>query len=104
MFNTLTRLSILKMINSADTYDKSQIAKSLVVNILHVQMSIRINSQHNPCEHTNSLFLSQKTVLVLASSVDPGEMTYHAAFLMDLHCLPKYILKCEKWCEARSIN
>ena len=56
MFNTLTRLSILKMINSADTYDKSQIAKSLVVNIRHVQMSIRVNSQPNPCEHTNSFF------------------------------------------------
>ena len=60
MFNTLTRLSIMKTINSADTYDKSQIAKSLVVNILHVQMSIRVNSQPNPCEHTNSFFFLRR--------------------------------------------
>ena len=54
-------------------------------------MSIRVNSEPNPSEHTNFFFHSQKTVLVLASSVDPHEMTHHAALLLGLHCLPKYI-------------
>ena len=40
----------------------------------------------------------------VASSVDPHEMMHHAAFLMGLHSLPKYIFICEKWCEARNIN
>ena len=35
-------------------------------------------------------FFSKKTILVLASSVDPDEMTHHAAFLLCLHCLSKY--------------
>ena len=67
-------------------------------------MSIRVNSQSNWSEHNNSF--SQKTVLVLevASSVDPHEMMHHATFLLGLHCLPNYIFRCEKWCEARSIN
>ena len=55
-----------------------------IVNVTHVEMSIglRVNSQPNLSEHTNSFFFSQKTVLVLASSVDPDEMMHHAAFLM----------------------
>ena len=80
---------------------------AVIVNIPHVQMSIRVNSQPKWSEHTMSiLFFSQKTVLVLAvvSSVDPHEMMQHAAFLLGLHCLPNYIFKCEKWCEARGIN
>ena len=62
-----------------------------IVNILHVQMSIRVNSQPNPYEHINSFFLSQKTALVQASSVDPHEMTHHVALCLGLHCLAKCI-------------
>ena len=74
---------------------------AVIVNIPHIQMSIHVNSQPNWCEHA-SFFFSQKTVLVLAvaSSVDPYEMMHNAAFLLGLHCLPNYIFKCEKWCEA----
>ena len=35
-------------------------------------------------------FLSLKIVLVSANSVDPDEMPQYAAFLLGLHCLPKY--------------
>ena len=27
-------------------------------------------------------------------------MRHYATFLLGLHCLPNYIYKCEKWCEA----
>ena len=37
------------------------------------KMSIRVNSHPNWSEHTISFFVSQKTVSVLASSVDPHE-------------------------------
>ena len=35
-------------------------------------------------------FLFLKIVLTSTKSVDPGEMPLSAAFLMGLHCLPKY--------------
>ena len=41
---------------------------------------------------------------MLASSVDPHEMTQHAAFLLGLHCLPNYIFKCEKMVRGKKHN
>ena len=38
----------------------------------------------------NILFLSMKIEFVLANSTDPEEMSHHVAFLLGLHCLPKY--------------
>ena len=87
---TLTRLCILNfiMVNSADTNNKSQIAISRKRPRCNSQLTARSN------EHT----------VKLSSSVDPHEMTHHATFLLGLHRLPNYIFKCEKLCEARSIN
>ena len=37
-----------------------------------------------------SIFLSLKTVVVLADSEDSDEMSHSATFHLSLHCLPKY--------------
>ena len=94
------------MVNSADTNDKSQIVIShhaVIVNILLFQMSIRINSQPNWSEHTNSFFFLEDR-LGTGSSKQCGPSWNDAAFPLGLNCLPNYIFKYEKWCEARSIN
>ena len=39
-----------------------------------------------------SQVLTLKTLLILANSVDPGEIPYYAAFHLGLHCLSKYLL------------
>ena len=87
---TLTRLCILNfiMVNRADTNNKSQIAISRKRPRCYSQHTARSN------EHT----------VKLSSSMDPHEMTHHATFLLVLHHLPNCIFKCEKLCEARSIN
>ena len=36
------------------------------------------------------VFLSLKSVLILANSADPDEMQHYAAFHLGLRCLPKY--------------
>ena len=57
---TLYCLCILNRINSADTYDMSQNAKSHKRPLWYSQyMSIRVNSQPNASEHTNAFFLSE---------------------------------------------
>ena len=42
------------------------------------------------CFQKNSLFLLLKINFVKLNSADPYEMPHHAAFHLDLHCLPKY--------------
>ena len=41
----------------------------------------------------NIVFLSLKINFVLANSADPDEMPHNVAFLLGLHCLPKYLFK-----------
>ena len=36
------------------------------------------------------VFMSLKVVASLATSFDPDKMQHHAAFHLDLYCLPKY--------------
>ena len=66
-------------------------AKELKIQVVSWQNEIRTLDVLN-CPTWSILFhfFSQKTILVLASSVEPDEMTHNVAFLLGLHCLPKY--------------
>ena len=47
-----------------------------------------------------AVFLSMKTVFILANSVYPDETTHYAAFHLGLRCLPKYLfisIQNDKW-------
>ena len=37
-----------------------------------------------------NMFLSMKTVFILANSADPDDMPHYVAFHLDLHCLSTY--------------
>ena len=43
-----------------------------------------------PILYFNGVSLSHKVVFILANSVDPDEMQYHAAIHLGLHCLSEY--------------
>ena len=67
-------------------------------DIINLEWSIKYIKGPRLYFTSKIVFLSLKTVFVLANSVDPDEMllyaafhlVYKAAFHQGLHCLPKY--------------